>query len=162
MSQENENALPIFELSKLKAVHFADLIRAAQLIYDPGKGVSGISREVNWREFGIPNEVAENLKYLGREYQYASPHIPVEDIWSKLTPLTRIWFLKTKRICGKSKNFSPLLTKIKLNWLIALARAKICYTSCSISNINYFYCSIKGKTIFFTFLFKFRCSSFFC
>ena len=109
MSQENENALPIFELSKLKAVHFADLIRAAQLIYDPGKGVSGVLREVNWREFGIPNEVTENLKSLGREYQYASPHVPVEDIWSKLTPLTRIWFFENKDNLWQIEEFFPAL-----------------------------------------------------
>ncbi len=109
MSQENENALPVSDLSKLKLVHFADLIRAAQLIYDPGKGVSGVFREVNWSEFGIPNEVAENLKHLGKEYQYSSPHIPVEDIWSKLNLETRVWFLENKDNLWEIEEFFPAL-----------------------------------------------------
>lgn len=109
MSQENENLLPPSELSTLKLVHFADLIRAAQLIYDPGKGISGVFREVNWSEFGIPHEVAENLKCLGKEYQYASPHIPVEDIWKQLTPPTRVWFLENKDSLWEIEEFFPAL-----------------------------------------------------
>lgn len=109
MSQDNDNVSPIFELSKLKPVHFADLIRAAQLIYDPSKGVSGVSREVNWSEFGIPDEVAQNLKHLGREYQYSSPHVPIEDVWSKLTPSSRIWFFENRDSLWEIEEFFPAL-----------------------------------------------------
>ncbi|MBD2776205.1 hypothetical protein [Iningainema tapete] len=110
MSQENEKSLPIEKLNKLKAVHFADLVRAAQLIYDPAKGVSGVHREVDWQdEFGIPNDVAQNLKALGQEYQYASPHVPIEDVWSKLTPQTRIWFFENKDELWKIEEAFPAL-----------------------------------------------------
>ncbi len=40
--------------------------------------------------------MAENLKSLGQQYQYASPHVPGDIIWSQLTPETRIWFLNRK------------------------------------------------------------------
>ena len=96
MSQNNSEALRIEELYKLKPVHFADLIRAAQLIYDPGKGVTGIERDIDWNQFGIPDNVAENLQLLGEEFQYSSPHAPVDSIWKKLTPETRVWFVENK------------------------------------------------------------------
>ncbi|MBN3897266.1 MAG: hypothetical protein V7L14_08070 [Nostoc sp.] len=96
MSQEYNESLQIQEITKLKPKHFADLVRSAQLIFDPTAGVSGKNIKVDWEEFGIPHDVAENLKSLGQQYQYASPHIPVEVIWSKLTPKTRIWFVENK------------------------------------------------------------------
>jgi len=95
MSQNNE-ALRIEELYRLKPVHFADLIRTAQLVFDPSKGISGIEREIDWNDFGIPDPIASNLRLLGEEFQYSSPHIPVEYIWEKLTPETRIWFVENK------------------------------------------------------------------
>jgi len=85
MSQNNSEALRIEELYKLKPVHFADLIRAAQLIYDPGKGVTGIERDIDWNQFGIPDNVAENLQLLGEEFQYSSPHAPVAVSYTHLT-----------------------------------------------------------------------------
>ncbi|MCX7596228.1 MAG: hypothetical protein N2235_21210 [Fischerella sp.] len=109
MSCENNEAAKIPEIHKLKPVHFADLIRTAQLVFDPARGVSGIHREVDWQEFGIPDDVAENLKALGREYRYASPHLPVEIIWSKLTPETRIWFLENKENLWQFEEFFPAL-----------------------------------------------------
>ncbi|MEH1874843.1 hypothetical protein [Nostoc sp.] len=96
MSQEHNESLQIQEITKLKPKHFADLVRSAQLVFDPTAGVSGRSITVDWEQFGIPHHVADNLKSLGQQYQYASPHIPVEDIWSKLTPETRIWFVENK------------------------------------------------------------------
>lgn len=109
MPHENNEALQIDEISKLKPVHFADLIRAAQLIFDPAKGVSGTSRNIDWKEFGIPDPVAENLHALGQEYQYASPHIPVEIVWSKLTPETRSWFIENKDQLWKIEEAFPAL-----------------------------------------------------
>jgi hypothetical protein len=96
MFQNNSEALRIEELYKLKPVHFADLIRAAQLVYDPGKGVTGVEPKIDWNEFGIPDNVAENLELLGKEFQYSSPHAPVDQIWQKLTPETRVWFVENK------------------------------------------------------------------
>lgn len=68
MSPENNESIEIQEINKFKPVHFADLIRAAQLIFDPARGVSGIYRKVDWQEFGIPDDVTENLQALGQEY----------------------------------------------------------------------------------------------
>lgn len=96
MSQEHNESLQIQEIIGLKPKHFADLIRAAQLVYDPTAGLSGRYLKVNWEDFGIPRDVAENLKSLGKEYQYASPHVPVEVVWSKLTTESRIWFIENK------------------------------------------------------------------
>ncbi len=96
MSKNNDELLQIEKLAELQPKHFADLIRAAQLIYDPTAGMSGRYIKVDWTDFGIPSDVAENLKLLGQQYQYASPHIPVENVWSQLTPETRIWFMANK------------------------------------------------------------------
>ncbi|BAY07187.1 hypothetical protein [Calothrix sp. NIES-2098] len=96
MSQQHNESPQIQQITGLKANHFADLIRAAQIIFDPAAGLSGRHIKVDWREFGVPLDVAENLKALGEQYRYASPHISVEIIWSQLTPETRIWFMKHK------------------------------------------------------------------
>ncbi|MEC4888134.1 MAG: hypothetical protein SAL70_43550 [Scytonema sp. PMC 1070.18] len=109
MSQENREILQIQEIYKLKPVHFADLIRAVQLIFDPARGVSGIYREVDWSEFGIPDNVLENLKALGQEYRYASPHVPIEEVWSQLTPEARIWFIDNKDALWKFEEAFPAL-----------------------------------------------------
>jgi len=110
MSQEDKKLPQIQEIGKLKPIHFADLIRAAQLIFDPAAGVSGRSKQVDWQEeFGIPDQVGENLKALGQEYQYASPHVPGEVIWSKLTPETRIWFIENKDELWKIEEAFPAL-----------------------------------------------------
>jgi hypothetical protein len=109
MSQENNEGFKIDELHKLKSVHFADLIRAAQLVFDPAKGVSGIHREIDWKDFGIPDDVAENLKSLGQDYQYASPHVPIDEIWSKMTPETRIWFFENKEQLWRLEEAFPAL-----------------------------------------------------
>jgi hypothetical protein len=96
MSQENEELLNIEQINKLKAVHFADLIRACQLIYDPARGMSGISRQIDWKDYGIPDDVASNFKALGKEYQYSLPNVPPEVIWSKLSEESRVWFMENK------------------------------------------------------------------
>lgn len=96
MTQEKDIAQQIQEIYHLKAIHFADLIRASQLIFDPTGGVSGIARCVDWQEFGIPEAVIENLQELGKEYRYASPHVPIDIIWGKLTAETRTWFMENK------------------------------------------------------------------
>ncbi|QDL08980.1 hypothetical protein DP113_14640 [Brasilonema octagenarum UFV-E1] len=109
MSQKDNESLQIQEINNLKPVHFADLIRAAQLISDPAKGVSGIYTEIDWKDFGIPDDVAPNLKALGQEYQYSSPHVPIEEIWSKLTPKTRTWFIQNKNELWRFEEAFPAL-----------------------------------------------------
>jgi hypothetical protein len=109
MSQEYNESLQLQQVSGLKQKHFADLIRAAQLIFDPAAGLSGRNVKVDWEAFGIPREVAENLKLLGQEYRYSSPHIPIEIIWSKLTPKTRIWFIKSKEKLWELEEIFPAL-----------------------------------------------------
>ncbi len=96
MSQEHNESRQLQQLASLKPKHFADLIRTAQLIFDPAAGLSGRHIKVDWQEFGIPQDVVGNLKLLGQQYQYASPHIPGDVVWSQLTPETRIWFLNHK------------------------------------------------------------------
>lgn len=109
MSQEHNESFHVQEITGLKPKHFADLVRAAQLIFDPTAGVSGRNIEVDWHEFGIPHDVTDNLKLLGEEYQYASPHVPVEIIWSKLTPETRIWFIENKDRLWQFEEVFPAL-----------------------------------------------------
>ncbi len=94
---------------QLKPVHFADLIRAAQLIFIPSKGVSGVYTDINWEEIGIPDDVLANLRALGQEYQYSSPHIPPDIIWSKLTPETRVWFVENKDELWTLEELFPML-----------------------------------------------------
>lgn len=96
MTQEHDESLQILKITGLKPKHFADLIRAVQLIYDPSGGVSGKDVEVDWQKLGIPRNVEENLKLLGKQYQYASPHVPPESVWEKLTPESRQWFIENK------------------------------------------------------------------
>lgn len=109
MSQEHNESLQIQDSLGLKPHHFADLIRTAQLVFDPTAGLSGRSLKVNWQDFGIPPNVADNLKALGQEYQYASPHIPAEIIWSKLTTETRIWFIEKKDKLWELEEVFPAL-----------------------------------------------------
>ncbi|UKO99879.1 hypothetical protein [Nostoc sp. UHCC 0870] len=101
MSHEHEESL--------KPTHFADLIRTAQLVFDPASGVAGRYIQVDWQEFGIPDEVAENLQLLGQKYRYASPHISSDIIWEQLTPVTRTWFLNNKEELWKFEEAFPAL-----------------------------------------------------
>ncbi|MFK0734131.1 MAG: hypothetical protein ACFKPT_11575 [Gloeotrichia echinulata GP01] len=109
MSQEHNDSLQIQQITGLKPNHFADLIRAAQLIFDPAAGLSGRNLTVDWREFGIPLDVADNLRSLGEQYRYASPHLPIDMVWSQLTPETRIWFVENKNQLWKLEEAFPAL-----------------------------------------------------
>jgi len=109
MTKTNQKALEIQQLTGLKPVHFADLIRASQLIFDPAGGVSGRYIEVDWQSFGIPLNVEENLRSLGDKYRYASPHIPIEIIWQELSAETRSWFIANKNILWQFEEFFPAL-----------------------------------------------------
>ncbi|MCF4967427.1 hypothetical protein [Nostoc sp. CMAA1605] len=109
MSHEHEELLHLQQSATLRPTHFADLIRTAQLVFDPASGVSGRYIAVDWQDFGIPDDVAENLKLLGQKYRYASPSIPAEIIWEQLTQSTRIWFLHNKDELWKFEEFFPAL-----------------------------------------------------
>jgi hypothetical protein len=109
MSQEYNQSGQIQQIASLKPKHFADLIRAAQLIFDPAAGLTGRHVQVNWQDFGIPHDVEQNLKDLGLQYQYASPHIPGDIIWSQLSPETRIWFLNNKDDLWRFEEAFPAL-----------------------------------------------------
>ena len=96
-------------ITGLKSTHFADLLRVAQLVYDPSGGVSGRMLEVDWLTFGIPNAVAENLRSLGHTYQYELPHIDLDLVWEQLTPETRSWFIAHKSQLWEIEEAFPAL-----------------------------------------------------
>ncbi|NJR64720.1 MAG: hypothetical protein HC772_04365 [Leptolyngbyaceae cyanobacterium CRU_2_3] len=89
------SAQPVPEAG-LRVSHFADLVRVAQIVYDPSGGLSGRSLSVDWQSFGIPEAVAVDLKILGQRYQFASPHMPPDVIWEQLTPASRKWFIENR------------------------------------------------------------------
>ncbi|HEY9804440.1 MAG TPA: hypothetical protein V6D25_29175 [Leptolyngbyaceae cyanobacterium] len=109
MFQEHDESTQIQQLASLKPTHFADLIRTAQLVFDPAGGVSGRYINVDWQQLGIPDNVVENLKLLGKKYRYASPHIANDIIWNQLTPATRTWFINHKDELWKFEEIFPAL-----------------------------------------------------
>lgn len=106
-NQSDQSA--ITDLTKLKPVHFADLIRTAQLVYNPASCASGIDVQVDWQAFGMSLVVEENLRTLGAEYRYEMPNIPPEEIWGKLLPETRIWFVENREQLWKFEEYFPAL-----------------------------------------------------
>lgn len=109
MTRISNRAVEIQQVTGLKLRHFADLVRAAQLIFDPTGGVSGLTLEVDWSYFGISDSVAENLHQFGQKYQYASPHIPIDIIWEELIPETRSWFIASKETLWQIEEAFPAL-----------------------------------------------------
>ncbi|HLP91902.1 MAG TPA: hypothetical protein VK184_25345 [Nostocaceae cyanobacterium] len=109
MPQEPHKSIQIQEIIGLKPQHFADLIRTAQLVFDPTAGVTGRNLKVDWIDLGIPLSVVDNLQILGAEFQYASPHLPIDVIWSRLTPETRIWFIANKDSLWRFEEIFPAL-----------------------------------------------------
>ena len=110
MRQQNqERVREIQEITGLRPTHFADLVRVAQLIYDSSGGVSGKVVEVDWLDFGIPRGVAHNLRSLGQQYQYESPHVSMDLVWEALTPETRSWFIANKRVLWEIEEAFPAL-----------------------------------------------------
>ena len=109
MNPDKQKAIQIQETTGLKPKHFADLIRASQLICDPAAGVSGIVVETDWEELGIPLSVAENLKTLGQKYRYSSPHVPMEIVWEQLTAESRQWLIEYKNQLWRIEEAFPAL-----------------------------------------------------
>lgn len=109
IKQNKERIQEIQQITGLRPTHFADLVRVAQLIYDPSGGVSGKVVEVDWLNFGIPRKVADNLRSLGKKYQYESPHVELDLVWDELTPETRSWFIAHKSILWEIEESFPAL-----------------------------------------------------
>jgi hypothetical protein len=109
IQQNKKRVREIQQITGLRPTHFADLIRVAQLIYDPSGGVSGKVIEVNWLDFDIPRGVAENLRSLGRKYQYESPHVSIDLVWDELTPETRSWFIANQSVLWEIEESFPAL-----------------------------------------------------
>lgn len=109
LKHNKERVQEIQQITGLRPTHFADLIRVAQLIYDPSGGVSSKVVRVNWLDFGIPQTVAGNLRSLGKRYQYESPHVDIDLVWDELTPETRSWFIANKKILWEIEESFPAL-----------------------------------------------------
>ncbi|MGK7935153.1 MAG: hypothetical protein AB4206_05025 [Xenococcaceae cyanobacterium] len=109
IQQNKQRIEEIRQVTGLRPTHFADLVRVAQLVYDPSGGVSGKIVEVNWMNFGIPRRVAENLRSIGKKYQYESPHVSPDLVWEQLTPETRSWFIAHKSVLGEIEESFPAL-----------------------------------------------------
>ncbi|MEM8832706.1 MAG: hypothetical protein AAGE96_25710 [Cyanobacteria bacterium P01_G01_bin.19] len=99
----------ILQITGLRPTHFADLVRVAQLIYDPSSGVLGKVVTADWLSFGITKDVEINLRSLGRKYQYESPHVDIDLVWDKLTPQTRSWFIAHRNILWEIEESFPAL-----------------------------------------------------
>lgn len=106
MSDHNK-AIEIQSLTGLNSGHFADLIRLAQLIFDPTGGLPHKTLDVDWKTIGIPIGVVNNLRAIGKKYQYASPYIPIDIIWEQLNPESRNWMIENKRSFWKLEEYFP-------------------------------------------------------
>lgn len=109
MTQDTNKSLLIQQTTGLKPLHFADLVRIAQLVVDPARGLSGRLVQVDWQALGIPPAVVENLQALGERYRYASPHMPIEVIWKQLSPETRNWLFEHKKDLWRIEEMFPAL-----------------------------------------------------
>ena len=109
MTINKERIQEIQQITGLRPTHFADLIRVAQIIYDPSGGVSAKVVKVNWSKFGIPGDVVANLRSRGQKYQYESPHVDLDLVWDELTPETRSWFIAHKNLLWEIEESFPAL-----------------------------------------------------
>ncbi len=91
-----ENSRQLLEVTGLKQQHFADLVRIAQIVFDPSGGLSGRRIEVNWSSFEMPPGVVANLASLGDRYQFSSPYVVPHVLWEQLTSETRAWLIENK------------------------------------------------------------------
>ena len=104
-----QRGLEIQQITGLRPTHFADLVRVAQLIYDPSGGISTRIVRVDWLDFDIPETVVTNLSALGRQYQYESPHVDIDLVWDNLTPETRSWFMANRSTLWEIEESFPAL-----------------------------------------------------
>ncbi|CAN1211281.1 Excinuclease ATPase subunit [Tumidithrix helvetica PCC 7403] len=104
---DDNKAIHIQKLTGLNAGHFADLVRLAQLIFDPIGGLPNRKVDVDWQALGIPIGVAQNLSAIGKKYQYESPYIPIDRIWAQLTPESRNWTIENRRNLWNLEEYFP-------------------------------------------------------
>jgi hypothetical protein len=109
MDHKTERSRQILQITGLRSQHFSDLIRAAQLIFDPSGGLSGRLVKVDWESLEIPLSVLQNLRLLGEKYRYASPSAPIAEIWERLTPETRSWFIENRNRLWQMEEIFPAL-----------------------------------------------------
>lgn len=109
MNKNKQRAEEILKITGLKPTNFADLVRVAQIIDHPRGCIFSQKIEVNWLDFDIPQEVADNLRRLGFKYRYESPHVEIEVVWEQLTPATRSWFIANKKILWQIEEAFPAL-----------------------------------------------------
>ncbi|MGD1952866.1 MAG: hypothetical protein ACFB14_24955 [Leptolyngbyaceae cyanobacterium] len=109
LKPNKERGLEIQQITGLRPTHFADLVRVAQLIYDPSGGIATRVVQVDWLDFEIPETVVKNLSALGRQYQYESPHTDIDLVWENLTPETRSWFIANKSRLWEIEESFPAL-----------------------------------------------------
>lgn len=109
LKQNKQRISEIQQITGLRPTNFADLIRVAQLIYDPRGGVASRTVRVNWLDFSIPKRVTDNLRSLGKKYQYESPHVPIDLVWDELTPETRSWFIANRSYLWEIEESFPAL-----------------------------------------------------
>jgi len=107
MNPDSERSREIQQITGLSSTNFDDLIRAAQLIWDPGGGVFGRFFEPNWEQLEIPSGVVKDLKALGKKYQYELPPIAPELIWEVLTPESRSWIIDNKNRLWEFEELFP-------------------------------------------------------
>ena len=62
---------------------------------------------MDWKTIGIPIGVVNNLRAIGKKYQYASPYIPIDIIWEQLNPESRNWMIENKRSFWKLEEYFP-------------------------------------------------------
>jgi hypothetical protein len=96
LNYHSSAAQPPIPIAGLRASHFADLVRVAQIVYDPSGGLSGRGVDVDWQSFGVPDVVVADLRILGQRYQYSSPHVAPDQVWAQLTPASRKWFIHNR------------------------------------------------------------------
>jgi hypothetical protein len=101
MSKHHQDSAQFIPEAGLRASHFADLVRVAQIVYDPSGGLSGRSISVDWQSFGLPEAVVIDLKILGQRYQFASPHVAPDVLWEQLTPASRKWFIENRTLLAE-------------------------------------------------------------
>ena len=109
MVLESKKTAEIRAITGLTSTQFADLIRTAQLIFDPAGGIMSRYVNINWQDFGISPAVEANLYALGQKYKYDMPDVPPAEIWEQLIPETRSWVIDNKNRMWEFEELLPAL-----------------------------------------------------
>ncbi|HIK54936.1 MAG TPA: hypothetical protein IGS37_07220 [Synechococcales cyanobacterium M55_K2018_004] len=104
-----ERSLQILKTTGLQRQHFADLIRAAQVIVEPSNHFSVAAMQDEWEDFEISQPVLENLVQLGDRYRYAAPTVAIDQVWEQLTPETRSWLIENRNNLWQFEEIFPAL-----------------------------------------------------